>query len=68
MSNTPLTDRLCETAWNSEPFIMQCRVLEAALRDLVKRCDGAEGVRADGSNIDTRGAHAALGDFQAEDN
>lgn len=32
-----------------------------ALADLVLRCDGEEGVREDGSNIDTLGAHAALG-------
>ena len=34
--------------------------LLAALRGLVLRCDGTEGVRADGSNIDTQAAHAAL--------
>lgn len=38
--------------------------LRAALRDLTTRCDGAEGVRADGSNICTLAAHAALGDFE----
>lgn len=32
----------------------------AALADLVERCDGMEGVRADGSNIDTAWAHAVL--------
>lgn len=37
--------------------------LRKALRDLVDRCDGPEGVRADGSNIPTMDAHAALGDF-----
>lgn len=37
--------------------------LRTALRDLVTRCDGDEGVRPDGSNIDTYRAHAALGDF-----
>jgi hypothetical protein len=31
-----------------------------ALRNLIERCDGPEGVRADGSNIDTQAAHAAL--------
>jgi len=30
------------------------------LTDLVSRCDGAEGVRADGSNIDTRRANYLL--------
>lgn len=34
------------------------------LRDLVNRCDGPEGVLADGSNMDTSGAHAFLGDFK----
>ena len=42
-----------------------CRRLAAALESLVARCDGAEGVRADGSNIDTLDAHAALGDLAA---
>lgn len=31
-----------------------------ALEALVERCDGEAGVRADGSNIDTQHAHAAL--------
>jgi hypothetical protein len=34
--------------------------LVEALHDLVLRCDGDEGVRADGSNIQTMGAHALL--------
>ena len=34
--------------------------LIAALQDLVTRCDGKEGVRADGSNIDTLRAHTLL--------
>lgn len=34
--------------------------LREALERLVLRCDGDEGVRADGSNIDTLAAHAAL--------
>ena len=38
-----------------------------ALRDLVDRCDGPEGVRADGTNIDTLRAHAALGDQRREE-
>lgn len=37
--------------------------LRKALRDLVDRCDGEEGVRADGSNISTFDAHVALGDI-----
>lgn len=36
------------------------RLLLDALRDLVARCDGAEGVRADGSNIQTMQAHSVL--------
>lgn len=36
------------------------RAEHTALVDLVRRCDGSEGVRADGSNIDTLRAHAAL--------
>jgi hypothetical protein len=31
-----------------------------ALKDLVYRCDGDEGVRADGSNIDTAWAHTII--------
>lgn len=31
-----------------------------ALRDLVARCDGPEGVRADGGNIETLAAHVAI--------
>lgn len=38
----------------------EIRMLRRALADLVERCDGPEGVRADGSNIDTRAAHAVL--------
>ena len=34
--------------------------LLAALKDLVNRCDGTEGVLADGSNIQTRWAHAII--------
>lgn len=41
--------------------------LRKALQNLVIRCDGAEGVREDGSNIDTMEAHAALGHFAEED-
>ena len=39
------------------------RDMESALRELVTRCDGAEGVQEDGSNISTLHAHAVLGDF-----
>lgn len=38
--------------------------LAAALRRLVERCDGAAGVRADGSNIDTADAHGVLAKVQ----
>jgi hypothetical protein len=41
-------------------------VLRFELRALVTRCDGAEGVQPDGSNMDTSSAHAALGDFDEE--
>jgi hypothetical protein len=34
--------------------------LGSALMELVERCDGEEGVRADGSNIQTIAAHATL--------
>ncbi len=34
--------------------------LLTVLTELVERCDGEEGVRADGSNIDTRRAHYLL--------
>lgn len=34
--------------------------LFAALEELTRRCDGHEGTRADGSNIQTMRAHAAL--------
>ena len=40
--------------------------LLAALRELVNRCDGAEGVRADESNIQTMQAHAVLAKLEAE--
>lgn len=48
------------------PGCPACRVraaapaLVAALRELVMRCDGDAGIRADGSNIETAQAHAAL--------
>jgi hypothetical protein len=34
--------------------------LRKALEDLTTRCDGEEGVRADGSNVQTAWAHAVL--------
>jgi len=42
------------------PLIKAAPFLFEALKELVLRCDGADGVRADGSNIDTLAAHAAL--------
>ena len=39
-----------------------------ALRDLVARCDGDEGVRADGSNIQTMQAHAAIAKAEGGNN
>jgi hypothetical protein len=44
----------------------QAARLREALAELVNRCDGDEGVLIDGSNIQTIGAHAALGDFDPE--
>lgn len=41
--------------------VSECDRLRVAPEDLVRRCDGAEGVRADESNIDTTAAHAAQG-------
>ena len=40
----------------------RARLVEA-LRDLMTRCDGPEGVRADGSNIQTMQASAVLHDL-----
>jgi hypothetical protein len=53
-----------------EARITQLREREATVRsaliELVTRCDGDAGVRADGSNIDTLAAHAALGDLEPD--
>jgi hypothetical protein len=38
-----------------------------ALRELTARCDGDEGVRADGSNIQTMRAHAAIAKVEGDD-
>lgn len=40
--------------------------LLAALKELVARCDGEEGVGADGSNIQTIAAHAAIKKAEGE--
>lgn len=53
--------RVAETAFNlADSYWKDLENTRSALRDLVRRCDGEEGVRPDGSNIDTRAAHAAL--------
>ncbi len=57
----------CADSWLLTEGLPTYSALAAALRALVDRCDGAEGVRADGSNIDTCAAHAVLGDFAAVD-
>ncbi|HDR8989960.1 TPA: hypothetical protein QDA93_002571 [Burkholderia vietnamiensis] len=48
-----ITDKSCANT-------LTTRSLRAALAELVERCDGQAGVRADGSNIDTSAAHAVL--------
>lgn len=45
---------------NSRVHEAMLRSLQDALEELVERCDGESGVRADGSNIDTSAAHAVL--------
>ena len=50
----PKSKRPQMTLKEAAPFLFE------ALKELVLRCDGAEGVRADGSNIDTLVAHAVL--------
>jgi len=41
--------------------------LYTALDELVMRCDGEEGVRADGSNIQTIRAHAVLAKIEEKE-
>lgn len=41
--------------------------LRKALEDLVARCDGKEGVMANGANIDTLAAHVALGNLSPDE-
>lgn len=48
-----------ETAAEDDP-LKALAVAHEALTDLVTRCDGKEGVRPDGSNIDTLRAHMAI--------
>lgn len=71
-SNTPTTDALCSDkeierrdvpprVWREMARLERDRArLIAELSALVKRCDGEEGVRADGSNIQTMAEHALL--------
>jgi hypothetical protein len=46
--------------WRTAALICTAPLLLSTLRDLVERCDGSEGVRADGSNIQTMRAHNVL--------
>lgn len=48
------------------PLIAAAPELQAELESLVARCDGEEGVRADGSNIQTVSAHALLARLREE--
>lgn len=41
--------------------------LLAALKKLVERCDGSEGVREDGSNIETIHAHALIENIEVQE-
>ncbi len=50
-----------ETLRNAAPDLLR------ALKDLVARCDGDEGVRADGSNIDTALAHVIIAKVEGGD-
>ena len=56
-----------ERAAANRALIAAAPDLLLALRDLVARCDGDEGVRADGSNIDTVWAHAAIAKVEEGD-
>ena len=50
-----------QTASSQEAAMNACPICE-----LVTRCDGAEGMRADGSNIQTMAAHAILERLEQE--
>lgn len=56
LSMTALNDKDLKIASLTEKL----KAVNDALEDLVQRCDGDEGVRADGSNIQTIKAHAVL--------
>lgn len=62
----------CHDLWSSERELLDAAAarieeLERSLTDLVMRCDGEEGMRADGSNIDTRAQAAVLWPDEEED-
>lgn len=56
----------CEEGHPDARLLGAALELYEALEDLVRRCDGDEGVRADGSNIQTIAAHAALAKAREE--
>lgn len=58
--------RLTDEAVANARLIAAAPDLLAALIDLVERCDGEEGIRADGSNIETMRAHAAISRAQGD--
>ena len=54
---------VCRLVWIKRAAATEPETLDAlllALERLVERCDGDEGVRPDGSNIDTQAAHIAM--------
>lgn len=55
----PEATSIGEAAANAR-LIAAAPTLLRELERLVARCDGDEGVRADGSNVDTSTAHAAI--------
>lgn len=50
----------CVDAWLKVGCMPTYSEVLATLEDLTQRCDGTEGVRADGSNIQTYQANAVL--------